>query len=426
MTFDHFEVITRSSIESDSKINAMIGYWSSAITKTGDPSFRRIPLSGKILNPKPDQSELTAILKSIEKIPSQAEIFFHTSCLFFYEGITKNIREDPNFYLWKELDEIIQDYKISWKILVSEESVDLRRYARIPSRSLLEQREIYQKTQTKQSRKKIIRRSVITSRQRDDWIKRFKTGKSVQEIANEDQVSTTSVLKELRAKNLWKPPIPRKDKFSQEDRDRWAEKYLNKMRLVDIEKSEIASRCYITSELKRRKIYRAKPPCMSEQERMEIGRKAYHIRENEPLHWYEIMERFDNRANHSQTVRKLARKYAEKLDLPWPIVCKKKKKSIFRKCKISGCNRNVEAKELCGAHYARKARGRDMNKPIQSQNNAYPEGLICKIECCDRSAEIFFMCRSHYRRFKKSVSEEEMNTPIKAKTVKVKEEPSHD
>ena len=410
-----FKVITRSSIGQEIKIKDKIGYWSAAITKLEDHESRRIPLSGRIQSPELDEMEITAVLESLRRIPIEAEISFQTSCRYFYEGITRGIRENQDFSLWQDLDKAIENRDIYWKLLTGKKYLDIDEVTRTPSESILEQREKYEQNR---SRSRNIQRSVSTPEQRDLWAERFQRGETIKTISESNGICASTVIRELRIRNLYALPIPKKNRYTQEDRDRWAEKYLNGIQLKEIAESETATRPCITTELKRRKIYRPNSPQKSHQEREEIGRNAYEIWRDEPLEWREILERFQGRVSHFQPLRKLAKAHAIKFSLPWPISDRHVKIVTSKKCKVLQCNRHAETKGFCATHYQRMRQGKNIEKPVQKRNSPYPEGLTCKIECCDRPAQVDFMCLAHYHRLQKASSRTRMDTPIRKTGIK--------
>ena len=389
---NQFKVITRSSIGQEIQVEGKIGYWSAAIARLEDPESRRIPLSGRIQSPEPDETEITAVLESLRRIPIEAEISFQTSCRYFYEGITRGIRENQDFPLWQDLDQAIQDRDIYWKLSTGQKYLDIDEITRTPSESILEQREKYEQNRL---HPRNIQRSVSAPEQRDVWAERFQKGETVKTISGSSGICASTVIRELRIRKLYAPPISKKDRYTQEDRDRWAEKYLNGIQLKEIAESETATRPCITEELKRRKIYRADSPQKSRQEREEIGRDAYEIWRDEPLEWSEILERFRGRVTHFQSLRKLAKAHAMKFSLSWPVPDRHVKMVTPEKCKVIQCNRHAEIKGFCAVHYERVRQGKDIRKPVRKRNSPYPEGLTCRIECCDRPARVDFMCVAH-------------------------------
>lgn len=61
-------------------------------------------------------------------------------------------------------------------------------------------------------------------------------------------------------------------------------------------------------------------------------------------------------------------------------------------CKHPDCHRNVSARGLCGPHYRRERKGKDVSTPVRSYNSA----RACAVEGCAGRHEARGYCKTHY------------------------------
>lgn len=68
-----------------------------------------------------------------------------------------------------------------------------------------------------------------------------------------------------------------------------------------------------------------------------------------------------------------------------------------RKCSIPGCGRRVNARGLCGTHYARFRKGQDLSAPVEAKGPGYGTGAACSVEGCEIKASARGFCGRHYQ-----------------------------
>jgi hypothetical protein len=75
-------------------------------------------------------------------------------------------------------------------------------------------------------------------------------------------------------------------------------------------------------------------------------------------------------------------------------------------CSVEGCGRKAIAKELCGMHYRRKAKGRDLAPPHRCERK-------CSIEGCENKHDARGLCSFHDNRRRRGIP---MDAPARYST----------
>ena len=157
--------------------------------------------------------------------------------------------------------------------------------------------------------------------------------------------------------------------LSQENRDRWVERYLNGESRNSISESEGIHSKTLGLELKSRGII-IREPHQSTEEQIEICRKAYEIRQEERIPWKDIQSRLGIK-NPGHT-HYLARIHAKENKLPWPLIIteeeKKKPRNVPKYCSVPGCEGIHRARGFCKSHYSKKMLELDQENKQNSQN----------------------------------------------------------